>query len=66
MTCPYCGNPMKAGWIQSGREVYFTEKKHKFFLNHRDDEPLLTEHNLTCPTAKAYCCPACRRVVVTY
>lgn len=66
MNCPYCNKPMASGFIQSGREVYFTEEPHKVLFGHRKGEILLTKNNMTAPTCKAYRCGKCKKVIVEY
>ena len=29
MKCPYCGNEMESGVVQSARTIFFTTKEHK-------------------------------------
>ena len=32
MKCPYCDKEMTSGMVQSGRQIFFTVKAHKFFF----------------------------------
>lgn len=67
MKCPYCGNEMKSGVVQSARQIYFTTKEHKnWFVPDTtcDDEVLLSFHNWTRPTCDAQYCPSCRKVII--
>lgn len=67
MNCPWCQNEMVEGVIQSHREVFFTTEPHKFsFISMDPDETTITKHNWTCPTATAYHCAACKKVIVSY
>ena len=66
MICPYCNNPLISGYIQSGREVYFTTNPHKMLFTHKNGKVVLTEKNSTAPTATAYLCRECKKVIVEY
>lgn len=66
MICPYCDNLLIPGYIQSGREVYFTTNPHKMLFGHKPGEIVLTEKNMTAPTATAYLCRECKKVIVEY
>ena len=69
MKCPFCGNEMLTGVIQSGRQIFFTTTPHKFFFvpdGSSDDEFTLSTHNWTRPTAIAYNCKNCEKVIVDY
>ena len=63
MRCPWCGGGMTAGVIRSGQTVFFTTEPG--FLDIPDTgDVTLTRHNWTGPTAEAYLCPRCRKVVI--
>lgn len=67
MKCPYCGNEMKSGVVQSARQIFFTTKPHKnWFIPDTTgkEEILLTSHNWTRPTCTAYHCAKCKKVVI--
>ena len=69
MECPYCGNDMVSGLIQSGRHVFFTDRdRYDFFimLPTSGEDVLLTKHNWTRPHRKAYKCKHCHKVIVDY
>lgn len=56
MKCPYCGNKMTGGIVQSARQIFFTTKPHKnWFVPDKAEngEVLLSSHNLTRPTCIA-------------
>lgn len=57
---------MTDGFIQSGREVFFTETPHKLFFGAKRTDIILTRSNMTAPTCKAYKCEACKKVIVAY
>ena len=67
MKCPWCEKEMTEGFINSSRNVIFSEKPNEalFFLNDKENIGL-TQHNWTRPSAKAYHCESCKKVVVDY
>lgn len=69
MKCPYCNNEMTSGVVQSARQIFFTTKAHKnYFVPDVavGDEVLLSSHNWTRPTCKAYHCDKCKKVIIDY
>ena len=69
MKCPGCGIEMKSGVVQSARQIFFTTKEHKnWFIPDvaGGDEVMLSSHNWTRPTCKAFHCVACKKVVIDY
>ena len=69
MKCPSCGIEMKSGVVQSARQIFFTTKEHKnWFIPDvvGGDEVMLSSHNWTRPTCKAFHCAACQKVVIDY
>lgn len=69
MKCPICNHDMKEGVIQSGRIIFFTTEAHKFFMapdEAADNEIVLSRHNWTRPTCKAYHCEKCKKVILDY
>lgn len=66
MKCPFCGKEMTEGFVQSSSWIFFTEKKHKFYFRPNKKDTVLSTRNYTCPTAKAWHCSNCMKVVVDY
>ncbi len=66
MNCPCCNKEMIVGVVQSGREIFFTEKEHNFFLAPGTEDVSLSYSNWTKPTCTAYHCPDCKKVVIDY
>lgn len=66
MTCPYCNRPMIPGFIQARSEIYFTQSPHKLLFAAKGNDVVLTKHNNMAPTAVAWHCPTCKKVVVEY
>ena len=67
MNCPYCGNEMTRGWVQSARKVLFTTTKKEggFLINNKNDV-VLTANNFVNPSCIAYLCGTCKKVVIDY
>ena len=66
MKCPYCEREMIPGFIQSGREVFFTRKIHRWLFAPDGDDVTLTRDNMTKPNCVACHCPGCKKVIVDY
>ena len=67
MKCPWCDNEMVKGWMQSSRRVLFTTIKSEWGLNIKDKTDIvLTANNFSNPTAIAYHCDKCKKVIVDY
>ena len=67
MKCPWCENIMTEGYINSARQVVFSERQNEDFFYFGSKEAVkLTQHNWTRPCAKAYHCKNCKKVVVDY
>lgn len=69
MKCPYCGNEMTSGIVQSARHIFFTTKPHKNWFTPNtvgNKDIVLSSHNWTRPTGDAYHCDECKKVVIDY
>lgn len=68
MKCPYCGNEMTDGFVQSGHGIFFTTKKHSDWLwpNRSKGEFFLNSNNWTAPTCVARHCSNCKKVIINY
>lgn len=66
MKCPYCVQEMTKGYLQSARKIFFTEKRHKFMFEPYKEDLEITEHNWTAPTAEAWRCSFCGKIIVEY
>lgn len=66
MICPYCGEKMEHGYIQSGDcfDVFFTKKKSK--LASALGITQLTTGNTLGVFVEAYKCEACKKIVIDY
>ena len=69
MKCPWCEREMTDGFINSARKVVFSKKPQDAdaFFFWPDAECInLTQYNWTRPSAKAYHCENCQKVIVDY
>lgn len=68
MNCPYCGNEMVKGFVQSSRAFFFAVEPHGILYkpNRKKGEFCLSSHNFTNPICAAYHCPACKKVLLDY
>ncbi len=67
MNCPKCGKKMEKGWINSAREVIYTQALKKMFITaSKIGDISLTTHNMTGPRCEAYVCRECHWVIVPY
>ena len=68
MNCPYCGNEMVDGVVQSAREIFFTTQPRNGWMTFKPHggDVSLSCHNLTRPTCIAYQCIGCKKVILDY
>lgn len=69
-TCPYCGDEMKRGYIQSPRPICWLPKKLKLFSNTgftRNGAVVLSGGKLlAAPCVTAYNCTRCKKIIIGY
>lgn len=67
MKCPFCGENMEYGYVQSARKIFFTPQRHALFFEACDeDEQTLSAHNFTSPTCEAFRCARCEKIIIDY
>lgn len=67
MNCPKCGKEMEKGWINSAREVIYTQVPKRMMITATQIGDIsLTTHNMTGARCEAYVCRDCHWVVVPY
>jgi len=69
MKCPYCENEMEQGFIQSGREAFWTRKKRKWLgMANPDDGDIVIAplDYFFYSFAESYLCRRCRKVIYDY
>lgn len=65
MICPYCKQEMKKGFIQSPRQIFWGEKKHKtFFIPSEEGEFAISKGVFTGSTAEADYCSNCEKIII--
>lgn len=68
MVCPYCGEAMEAGVIQSPHEISWSRKKH--ILNRaelHEGSVVLSELSFLKGSAvKAFCCRNCQKIIIDF
>jgi len=73
MQCPYCGNEMELGLVQSPHEIAWFKgnTKHAFTIAaaHKDAivlSPLNIKNMFTGCAVRAYLCRDCKKIVIDY
>ncbi len=67
MNCPICGKEMIEGRVRAGGSVFFFDEEYAdLHWKPGEHSALLTRANVASPTADAWCCRACKKVVVDY
>ncbi len=66
MECPYCKNEMRKGFVQSAREIFFSERERVlFYRSHPKLEKDIRIANLWNEyAAPAHYCDACQCLIV--
>lgn len=65
MLCPYCGEEMDKGVVQSGRKIFWTRNKKKMFWvpnSSKGDITIAGEMNGW--TKEANLCKECRKIII--
>ncbi len=66
MRCPFCGNGMEAGYVQSGNLMVWVKKKHYVSLLPKEGEVLLDRNYLSGAIIPAHICKQCKKVIAEY
>ncbi len=65
MVCPYCGEEMVSGFIQSANQIYFNKgNKARFFAAGDLRSRNLTRVSLRAPNIRSYLCENCKKIIV--
>ena len=66
MNCPKCNSEMIMGFIQSGRGIIWSIKKHKitFLPNIDNGDAWVEKENLLGAYKEAFRCPQCETIVM--
>lgn len=65
MKCPYCNEEMEKGYLQTARDLYWTQNPKKVFMfaNLKDDF-LIGETKFQGRLAEANHCPKCKKIIL--
>ena len=66
MRCPFCGDLMEKGFIQSGNLMVWVKKKHHISLLPREGEVILDRNYWSGSTIPANICKQCKKVIAEY
>ncbi len=68
MECPYCGDEMDKGVIQSAREIFWSIKKKKvFFISDiSNGDVSIAPFGWSGSKAEAYLCKSCKKMIIDY
>ena len=64
--CPECGKVMEKGFLQGGRVLAFTKKRHRLSLLPGENEFLLSNHAVRGFLFPAYLCRDCKKILLAY
>ena len=67
--CPYCGETMSSGFVQSPGHyhLFFTKKPKKLWLvPQTSDGDITLGRGFLSVTCKALMCPKCKKVIIDY
>ena len=65
MKCPYCGEEMVDGYVQSANQIYFNKgSKARFFAAGDLRSRNLTRVSLRAPYIKSYLCESCQKIII--
>lgn len=63
--CPYCGEPMKIGHIQSSHQIYFNEGRKRIFASGDLKSKCISSLGvLKAPSVAAAYCPKCKKIIL--
>ena len=67
MRCPYCKNEIEYGFVQSNKEIIYTNsEKNSPLVWARKGDVRLTPGFWGPATCSAWHCPGCRKVIIEY
>jgi len=59
--CPYCGEEMTAGYIQSARQIFFSKREHRIMFEAEEGEIEISGYPKY--TKESYYCEKCKIVI---
>ena len=63
MNCPFCNIPMREGYLQSVRNIIWSEKKKQVLMNVGKDDVKVSKGWVTGCFAEAAYCPKCGKII---
>lgn len=65
MKCPYCSEEMQQGYLQSARDLYWTQKPKKIMMiASGKDDFLIGDTTFAGILAEAEYCPNCKKIII--
>ncbi len=63
--CPYCGKPMKSGYVQSSHPIYFNEGRRRFFASGDLRSKSISDLGaIKAPSVPAAYCQHCKKIIL--
>lgn len=64
--CPYCGEPMKLGYVQSSHQIYFNPGKKAKLIASGDlsSKNISSLGALKAPSIKGWYCKGCKKIIL--
>lgn len=69
MKCPYCEKEMVRGYIQSSRDIFWSDRKHKSFYTADKDKgevEIAAATLMSGAVTDAYICNDCKKVIIGF
>jgi hypothetical protein len=66
MECPFCNKEMENGFVQSGKEIFWGDKKHKVFCFPHDEGEFSLADGWNSAVINACCCRDCKKIIIDY
>lgn len=67
MKCPFCGNEMEQGYLQSGHIILWTDRRHKVSTKPRGDKDFAIAKNaLGGANTVGMNCRKCKKIIIEY
>lgn len=66
MKCPYCNKEMEYGAVQSARDIFWGEKKHKLFFKPGNEKEFILANGWNGCAINAYCCRDCEKIIIDF
>lgn len=65
MLCPYCGDEMDKGFVQSVKKIFWTRKWKKiFWIPDSSKDDIIISGDMNGWTKEAYLCKNCKKITI--